>query len=292
MGSLTLTVVANMTSNYSEGLGNIASVQKVYKNGNTYSVRSRESMKNAIMVQSGFYDDLETSVLKGVNQKLASEENNAATKRALEGGYMYTGKKTFIRNSSFYLTDAISSERFNNDARFHNNLYMATNYANNNNINLQEKAGDAGLMPYQYEYEKSLKTYSITIDLDMIGKDDNFNAETDNSEKADRVIALIEAVRNLSLVVKGNLDNAEPQFIVGGISPRKTHFFENVVKVNSNRIEMSQDLKDKVSQGFSVALLHGNIFENEQEIVKELSPLSMKEFFDKVEDEVKKYYGV
>lgn len=292
MGSLTLTVVANMTSNYSEGLGNIASVQKVYKNGNTYSVRSRESMKNAIMVQSGYYDDLETSVLKGVNQKLASEENNAATKRALEGGYMYTGKKTFIRNSSFYLTDAISSERFNNDARFHNNLYMATNYANNNNINLQEKAGDAGLMPYQYEYEKSLKTYSITIDLDMIGKDDNFNAETDNNEKADRVIALIEAVRNLSLVVKGNLDNAEPQFIVGGISPRKTHFFENVVKVNSNRIEMSQDLKDKVSQGFSVALLHGNIFENEQEIVKELSPLSMKEFFDKVEDEVKKYYGV
>ncbi len=292
MGSLTLTVVANMTSNYSEGLGNIASVQKVYKNGNTYSVRSRESMKNAIMVQSGYYDDLETSVLKGVNQKLASEENNAATKRALEGGYMYTGKKTFIRNSSFYLTDAISSERFNNDARFHNNLYMATNYANNNNINLQEKAGDAGLMPYQYEYEKSLKTYSITIDLDMIGKDDNFNAETDNNEKADRVIALIEAVRNLSLVVKGNLDNAEPQFIVGGISARKTHFFENVVKVNSNRIEMSQDLKDKVSQGFSVALLHGNIFENEQEIVKELSPLSMKEFFDKVEDEVKKYYGV
>ena len=30
--ALTLTVVANMTSNYSEGLGNIASVQKVYKN--------------------------------------------------------------------------------------------------------------------------------------------------------------------------------------------------------------------------------------------------------------------
>ena len=32
--ALTLTVVANMTSNYSEGLGNIASVQKVFKNRN------------------------------------------------------------------------------------------------------------------------------------------------------------------------------------------------------------------------------------------------------------------
>lgn len=292
MASLTLTVVANMTSNYSEGLGNIASVQKVYRNGSAYSVRSRESMKNAIMVQSGFYDDLETEVAKKVNQKIASETNNAATKRALEGGYMYTNTKTYIRNSSFYLTDAISSERFNNDARFHNNLYMASNYAKNHGINLQEKASDAGLMPYQYEYEKSLKTYSITIDLDMIGKDENFNAEADNNEKADRVVALIEAVRNLSLVVKGNLDNAEPQFIVGGISKRKTHYFENVVRVNSDRIELSQDLKDKLEEGFLVALLHGSAFANEQEIVKELAPLSMKEFFDKVEDEVRKYYGI
>ena len=292
MASLTLTVVANMTSNYSEGLGNIASVQKVYRNGSAYSVRSRESMKNAIMVQSGFYDDLETDTDKKVNQKIASEDNNAATKRALEGGYMYTNTKTYIRNSSFYLTDAISSERFNNEARFHNNLYMASNYAKNHGINLQEKASDAGLMPYQYEYEKSLKTYSITIDLDMIGKDENFNAEADANEKADRVIALVEAVRNLSLVVKGNLDNAEPQFIVGGISKRKTHYFENVVRVNSDRIELSQDLKDKLSEGFSVALLHGNAFVNEQDIVKELSPVSMKEFFDKVEDEVRKYYGI
>ena len=43
--ALTLTVVANMTSNYSEGLGNIASVQKVFKNRKVYTIRSRESLK-------------------------------------------------------------------------------------------------------------------------------------------------------------------------------------------------------------------------------------------------------
>ena len=53
--ALTLTVVASMTSNYGEGLGNVGSVQKVYKNGKAYAIRSRESMKNAIMVQSGLY---------------------------------------------------------------------------------------------------------------------------------------------------------------------------------------------------------------------------------------------
>lgn len=56
--ALTLTVIANMTSNYGEGLGNIGVVQKIYRSGKTYSIRSRESLKNAIMLQSGLYDDL------------------------------------------------------------------------------------------------------------------------------------------------------------------------------------------------------------------------------------------
>ena len=58
--ALTITVVANMTSNYSEGLGNISSVQKIYRDRNVHAIRSRESLKNAIMVQSGMYKDLET----------------------------------------------------------------------------------------------------------------------------------------------------------------------------------------------------------------------------------------
>ena len=58
--ALTLTIIANMTSNYGEGLGNIASVQKIFRNGKEYATRSRESLKNAICVQSGLYDDLQT----------------------------------------------------------------------------------------------------------------------------------------------------------------------------------------------------------------------------------------
>ena len=186
--ALTLTIVANMTSNYSEGLGNIASVQKIFKNRKVYTVRSRESLKNAIMVQRGMYDDLQTEV-DGATQKLANKELNASNCRALEGGYMSTKGTTYIRKSSFYLTDAISCESFVNETRFHNNLYLANNQAKAKNINLQEKASDAGLMPYQYEYDKSLKVYSITIDLEMIGKDENFEQENgykeaDNKEKA------------------------------------------------------------------------------------------------------------
>ena len=291
--AVTLTVVANMTSNYSEGLGNISSVQKIFKEQHVYAVRSRESLKNALCVQAGLYDDLETSV-DGAAQKLVSAEKNAATCRALEGGYMSTKELTYIRNSSFYLTDAIACDAFVNETRFHNNLYLASNQAKANGFSLQVKgnAEKAGLMPYQYEYDKSMKVYSLTIDLEMVGKDENFQAEAEPEEKADRVLRLLEAVRSLSLVVKGNLDNAEPLFIAGGLSERKTHYFENVVRVKRGALAITQDLKDKLSEDFSCALLRGDNFSNEDEIVKELDPLSMKQFFEQLEEQVKSWYGL
>lgn len=294
--SLTLTVVANMTANYSEGLGNIASVQKVFRNRRVYTIRSRESLKNAIMVQSGMYDDLKTDV-DGATQKLANKDLNASNCRALEGGYMSTKGSTFIRNSSFYLTDAISCESFVNETRFHNNLYLAINQANDKKINLQEKSKEAGLMPYQYEYDKSLKVYSITIDLEMIGKDSNFEQEenykeADNKEKADRVKALINAVESLSLTVKGNLDNAEPIFIVGGLSDRKTHYFENVVKVDKDNLILSRDLKEKINKGYYVGLLEGKILQNEDEIIKELNPISIVSFFEHIREDINTYFGL
>lgn len=294
--ALTLTVLSNMTSNYSEGLGNIASVQKVFRNRNVYSMRSRESLKNAIMVLSGMYDDLKTHV-DGATQKLANKELNASNCRALEGGYMSTKGTTYIRKSSIYLTDAVSCESFVNENRFHNNLYLATNSAKEKNINIQEKAKEAGLMPYQYEYDKALKVYSITIDLEMIGKDENFEneegyKEAENTEKAARVKAILDAVETLSLTVKGNLDNAEPIFIVGGLSDRKTHYFENVVKVEEERLIISNDLKDKINKGYRVGLLEGRNLRNEEEIKKELEPISMTKFFDELKSDVDTYYGV
>lgn len=291
--SLTLTVIANMTSNYGEGLGNISSVQKVFRNGKTYASRSKESLKNAIMVQSGLYDDLETSLDKKVNQKVVSKDLNVTNCRALEGGYMNTSDNTYIRKSSFYLTDAVSCDEFINEYRFHTNLYLATNYAKHNNINLQGDAKKAGLMPYQYEFDKSFKIYSLTIDLDMIGKDENFDSEeASKEEKVYRVNALLEAVRNLSLIVKGNLDNSEPIFIVGGLINRKTHYFENLVKVKNDKLEITEELKDRINNGCFVGFLEGGNFENEIQIKEELKPLTISKFFNNLEDEVRKYYGV
>lgn len=288
--ALTLTIIANMTSNYGEGLGNIGSVQKVYRNGKSYAIRSRESMKNAIMVQSGLYDDLEVQVDKSVNQKAVSKDINASNNRALEGGYMNTSNGTKIRKSSFYLTDAISFNSFVNETRFHNNLYLAQTYAKKTGISVQNKAKEAGLMPYQYEYDKSLKKYSITIDLDRIGVDENYNAEANSEEKIYRVNALLDTVKTLTMVVKGNLDNAEPVFVVGGIGDRKTHYFDNVVQMENLRLKIGDDLKKKLSEGYKISLLEGYNFENEDQIKSELNPISIENFFDNLYEEVRAYY--
>lgn len=291
--AVTLTVVANMTSNYGEGLGNASSVQKVYKNNKQYATRSRESLKNAICVQAGLYDDLETSLDK-VMQKKVTEELNAATCRALEGGYMSTQGMTYVRNSSFYLTDAIAVDSFVNDLRFHNNLYLATTHAKANNLSVQNDAAATGLMPYQYEYDKSLKVYSITIDLEKVGVDENFHAEAAKEEKATRVNAILDAVANLSLVVKGNLDNAEPLFVIGGLSERKTHFFENVVKVKNNSLVLEEGIEEKLNseQGqFHVGVLKCGQLENEDEIVQKLHAVSTDAFFKKIKEEVTAYFG-
>lgn len=294
--SITLTILSMMTSNYGEGLGNIASVQKVYRGRKVYSIRSRESLKNAIMVQSELYDDLQTEVTaegaKRVNQKLVSKNVNVSNCRALEGGYMNTMGSTVIRKSSFYLTDAVSCESFVNETRFHNNLYLAQNQAKSQGFSLQDNSKAAGLMPYQYEFDKDLKAYSITIDLEMIGVDENFNVEADNKEKAERVKAILTAIENLSLVVRGNLDNAEPVFIVGGMSDRKTHYFENVVKVEGQSLVISDELKERTSTGYSAGLLKSNFFKNQQEIINELKPKTIQVFFKDLREDVNNYYNV
>ncbi|MGL5100834.1 MAG: type I-B CRISPR-associated protein Cas7/Cst2/DevR, partial [Fusobacteriaceae bacterium] len=86
---LTLTILSNITSNYGESLGNVASIQKVFKNGEIFATRSRESMKNSLMVQSGMYEDLKV-VVDGATQKAVDTSLNASNCRALEGGYMNT----------------------------------------------------------------------------------------------------------------------------------------------------------------------------------------------------------
>jgi devr family CRISPR-associated regulatory protein len=90
--------------------------------------------------------------------------------------------------------------------------------------------------------------------------------------------------------VRGNMDNAEPIFVVGGIGERKTHYFENVIHIEANKLKIEEDLKAKLKEGYKSALLRGYNFENEKEIEAELNAGSIEEFFASLSKEVDEYY--
>lgn len=222
------------------------------------------------------------------------EELNTANCRALEGGYMSTSGMTYVRKSSFYLTDAVAVDSFVNDLRFHNNLHLANTHAMVNNLSVQNDPDKTGLMPYQYEYDKSLKIYSITIDLERVGIDENFKTEADNKEKAERVNSILTAIETLSLVVKGNMDNAEPLFVIGGLSSRKTHFFENVVKIKNNSLILEDGIENKLKSNignFKAGVLKCGQLNNETAIVERLNAIETDVFFNDLRTEINEYYN-
>lgn len=288
---LILTIIADITSNYGESLGNISTIQKVYRNGRAYASRSRESIKYAIMDQAGMYDDLVVSLDKAAQKWVDETECNISNCRALEGGYMNTGgKTTYTRNSTIKVSDAVSCVEWGQEIRFHNDLNVARKYSDRNNTELK----DSGLMPYNYEYDQGLKVYNVVIELDRIGIDKNFDVEATPEEKANRVINILRAIQELRLEVKQESDNAEPLFIVGGIGSRKTHYFKNLVNVDeNNNLEINNTLKDRIKNDYRVGVLdYCKAINNTQQIKEELNSLSVDCFFDKLIDEVKEYYNV
>lgn len=283
MAGLTLTIAARITANYGEGLGNVANIQKVFIDGQAYAARTKESLKYAAFTQAGFYEDLKVVVDKKVTQKDVDEKYNATTTRALEGGYMNTmGKVALKRNSSIHFTDAISVDPYNFQTRFNNNLGLATKYAKDNGLNVQRDAKKIGLMPFQSEQDTNIKIYSLTVDLERVGRDENYpEQEASPQEKADRVNSLLTAVEELELIVKGSLDNAEPFFIAGGIGRRKTHVFHRLIKVKDRKALITQPLLDRLETGeYSIGIEEGGDHK------------TVTSFFKDLREGVKKYYGV
>ena len=60
--------------------------------------------------------------------------------------------------------------------------------------------------------------------------------------------------------------------------------------VEEEKLILSEDLKIKLEKGFQVGLLRGNLLQNEEEIEKELAPVSVPVFFENLRKQVLDYY--
>lgn len=282
---LTISIIFEAQSaNYGEGIGNISQLKKMTKaDGEIYSYISRQALRyNMINQMNCDNTPVEDAGVAQFAPKTTIEDYPEIDLF----GYMKTSSKKSegeqkTRMAVVRLSNAISLERYNSDLDFLTNMGLAKRAGINNAI-------------AQSEIHNSLYTYSITIDLDQVGKDSNDNISLAKEEKARRVKLLLETVQFLYRDIKGRRENLAPIFIVGGVYGRKNPYFEGRIALHNGAldvdmitavIESSEDTKTNTIIGY----LKGKLKNSEE--INTLNPISIAEFFQKIKKEVEDYYA-
>lgn len=285
---LTMTMIFEAESaNYGEGIGNVTSLKKISRDGGrAYSYISRQAIRYNIIDQMGNNNtplDLDGEVI---------QFSPDATIRDYPEidlfGYMKTKKPVKTRAAVVRLSNAIALETFNADLDFLTNKSLLDRYNKSS-----EKKKDGGNIA-QSEIHKSYYSYTITVDLDKVGIDENDNINLSNEEKCKRIIKLLDTIKFLYRDIKGRRENLSPIFAIGGVYSIKNPFFENRIKCFNNTINLEPikdvlKLDEEVSDNTKVGIVNG-IFRNSDNIINELKAVDMAELFTLIKNDVKAYY--
>lgn len=285
---LTITIIMEAESaNYGEGYSNIANLKKLTRgDGNAYTYISRQALRYNIIEQMKCNNTPVKASGTG-SKKVIQFAPEATIKDYPEidlFGYMKTKEKkedeksATTRNAVVRLSNAISLEECNSESDFLTNMGLAQRIQENNAI-------------AQNEMHKSYYAYTITIDLDKIGVDEDI--EISEEEKKRRITDFLRVIQYLYRDIRGRRENLAPIFVIGGIYERKNPYFENRIKVFKNKLD-TQILKEIIQsdedtkKNTRVGILE-NMFKNNNEIKEELPTVRINEFFDeltkKVEEE-------
>jgi CRISPR-associated protein Cst2 len=284
---LTLTMIFLAESaNYGEGIGNISTLKKMSRGDyEQYSYISRQAMRYNIIQQLG-WDNTPVDNKSGVVQFAPSATIKDYPEIDLFG-YMKTSSKeaeskggASTRSAVVRLSNAIALEPYQSDLEFLTNMGMAKRQNLDNGI-------------AQSEIHRSYYTYTVTIDLDRIGIDNEINIP--NTEKAVRVKDFLDAVQYLYRDIKGRRENLSPVFAIGGVYQRKNPFFENRINVKENKI-VAKTLEEIINDSLdvkenTVAGVTSGIFANDDELKQKLNVKSVGSVFEHLKKEVDAYYG-
>lgn len=277
---LTMTIVIQMNSgNYGEGFGNISSLKKLHRgDGNVYTYISRQAIRYSL-VNNLKWDDTEVTVDQSVVQYAPGAKIDKYPEIDFFG-YMKTtsGESAKTRAAVCRISHAISLEPYRSDLDFLTNMGLAKRINANNAI-------------AQSEIHNSLYAYTVTIDLDRVGEDDEISLTKD--EKIERVKKLLKGIKLLSRDIRGRRENLSPIFVIGGVYSIKSPFFENRIVVNKNNLEIELlknviSMDEEIEASTKVGYL-GNMFGNDEEIEK-LKHMTIGEFFKDLDERVTSYY--
>lgn len=281
--------------NYGEGIGNILSLKKISSKGKNYSYISRQALRyDIVRIMIENLGIIETPVDKkgGVVQFSTDTKIDEYPEIDLFG-YMKTTEGQKIRKAIVRLTDAISLEPFYNDIDFANNMGLAKR---NKDI--------TGNDLFQSEIHQSYYSYTVTIDLDEIGKDSNYDIEISKKEKTERVNNLLKTIKLLYRDIRGKRENLSPVFSIGGIYDSGNPFFYNRVSLDFTESKILIDTEklnsvlnicsfdDKpIKEKTKIGYIKG-IFDNIDEIDEVVEKKEIEEYFKELRQNINKYYGV
>lgn len=282
---LTITMVFQAESaNYGESIGNVASLKKISRGqGDQYTYISRQALRFNIADQLG--EDLAPVKAEGSGDKKVVQFDESATIDKYPEidffGYMKTergtsGKK---RSAKVRLSNAISLESFKGDLDFLTNKGQADKIKENMNI-------------AQAEIHRSYYRYTIAVDLEQIGEDEEYKISLENPERARRVNRLLDTIAFLYRDIRGRREDLKPLFAIGGVYDIKNPVFQNVVNVRNNCIDVAE-IKGVLYDNIKVDTYCGVVdrsFDNTSELKNELNALSMPEFFNTLKQKVEAYY--
>lgn len=285
---LTMSIIFEAESaNYGETIGNVASLKKISRGrGDQYTYISRQALRYNIVNQMGI-DNTKVDVDKSVVQFAPDTTIDKYPEIDLFG-YMKTTEGQKTRSAIVRLSHAISLETFKGDLDFLTNKGLYDRYAKQENKSEAVTGGSIA----QSEIHRSYYAYTITVDLDKVGIDENDNIEIENTEKANRIIKLLDTIRFLYRDIKGRREDLKPLFAIGGVYNIKNPIFHNALDVKNNRVDVNRVkdvLYDDIEKDTHCGLVKG-VFENDNEIIEELKAVSIPEFFDVIKKEVKDYY--
>lgn len=275
------------SANYGEGFGNITVLKKLGRDDRKqYTYISRQALRYNMMRQLS-WDNTPVDGKSGVVQ-FAPEATIARFPEIDLFGYLKTSAKTedkkggaHKRSAVVRLSNAIALESYQGDMDYLTNMGLAARGKLENAI-------------AQSEIHKSIYAYTVAIDLDRVGIDENAAIELPSAEKAGRVKDFLDTLRFLYRDIKGRRENLSPILAVGGTYRRKNPYFENRLKLDHGKLNIALlksvlESADDVRDNSVVGCLSG-MFANDREIQAELKPLAIAEMFAKLKDEVDAYY--
>lgn len=283
---LTISMIIEAESaNYGEGVGNVTALKKISRgDGESYSYISRQALRFNIVEQMGV-----NNTPLNVDGTVIQFHPDATIKDYPEidlFGYMKTEKPAKTRSAVVRVSNAISLENFQTDIDFLTNKGLLDRY--NESAEKHKSGGNIA----QSEIHKSYYAYTIAIDMEKVGIDGDVNIPAE--EKARRVNLLLDTIKFLYRDIKGRRENLTPVFVIGGVYDRKNPFFENRLMVRKNKLQI-ETIEDVLNLDFhvheytNVGYVKG-IFDNEVDLEKKLKPVSISDFFNKLQKDVNSYY--